>query len=118
MAAQQGDLEFIHMHNTKLLNDWEEQLGNIRKALPAQNIEIQQMPMDAGLLERELSKLKAAMIDFDTDEVNEITKNLQVFAQVFDYGDTLEKILQCKLAGNYDEAVLNIDEFFEMKNMM
>jgi len=49
------------------------------------------------------------MIDYDIAAINEAAKNLRASASAADIGDVIGKILQHKLAGEYDEAVLLID---------
>jgi len=109
MAGQQGDLEFIRTRGDVFLSDLTTLLDAIDEVISTHGHKKQSQPTDMVLLKAELSRLKAAMIDYDTDVVNDAAKNLQTLTPAADIGDVIDKILQCKLVGDYDEAISLID---------
>ncbi|MCL2443538.1 MAG: ATP-binding protein [Treponema sp.] len=119
-AARQRDMEFILAHNEKNLLDIETLVDAINKAIFAQNSKNQNSSIDVNMVNTELSRLKIAMINYDISTINEAAKILQSFIQTAGLDDqivpVIKKILQCKLIGEYDEAVSIIDGFLTEKN--
>ena len=109
LAGQQRDLDFIQTRNKTFLSDLETLLAALDEVLSAQGSKKQSEPIDMASLKAELSRLRAAMVDYDIAAINEAAKNLQVSTSAADIGDVIGKILQYKLVGEYDEAVLLID---------
>jgi HPt (histidine-containing phosphotransfer) domain-containing protein len=107
-AGLNGDLDFILTFNDKFCSGLEELLDNISRAMSAREVETENNSVDTTLLKDGLSRLKEAMIDYDTPIINETAKDLQAFIQVAG----IEEILQCKLLGEYDGAITLIDELF------
>ena len=67
------------------------------------------------LLKDILSKMKAAMRDYDISAINEASKKLQAFTHTTNIDDPvlsqdIKKILRYKLIGEYDDAMLLIDK--------
>jgi len=114
-AGKRGDLDFIKTHNDKFLSDLQALINAIDEAISARGSKKQSESIDRESLKAELSNLKSAMIDYDVATINEIAKNLQKFTQASGIGDIISKILQCELIGEYDEAVLMIDEILHEK---
>ena len=108
-AGKDGDLAFIHANNAAFIADLEILLRNINTFLSKGAEESQKSPIDRELLKNELSRLKTALNDFDFNGINSAVDSLQGFTQAADVGDTVSKILQNKLIGEYDEAILLID---------
>lgn len=109
-AGQRNDLDFIMAHNEVFLSSLETLLGEIDKAIAARENKNHNEPINADILKDELSKLKAAITIFDIAAINDAAKNLKTFSQNNNCGGIVGKILQCKLHGEYDEAVLLIDK--------
>ena len=105
LAAQRNHLDFILINNDPFLDGLQTLLHNINAAISSK-IE----PVDLEVLKPELARLKTAMTDYDITAINEIAGKLQRFSQTAGAGDIVDKILQYKLTGGYDEAVLFIDE--------
>jgi HPt (histidine-containing phosphotransfer) domain-containing protein len=110
MAGQRGDWDFIKMHNKKFLIDLETVIDAIDKVISAQIIENKNNTVDIDSLKTGLSELKAAMISYDIAVVNDAAKSLKALSQRAGSADVIGKILQCKLHGEYEEAVLLIDD--------
>jgi hypothetical protein len=53
------------------------------------------------------------MVDYDTVAVNENAKNLHQYMLAADIGAVINKIIQYKMIGDYDEAVSLIDTILE-----
>jgi hypothetical protein len=60
-------------------------------------------------LKNELSRMKSAMEDFDVEEINKSANNLHKYIQNGETGVIINKVLQYKLTGDYDEAIELID---------
>jgi len=106
IAGRQEDSSFIRLHNTNFLISLETILNNIGTALNGLK---QETSFDFEMLKRELCKLKEAFDAFDFGAINEITGNLQKFAQAPKIGETLESILQNTVIGEYEKAGATID---------
>ena len=108
-AGKQNDLAFIQAHNATFIADLETLLHNINVFLSKEAAENQKKSIDKELLKKELARLKTALNDFDFTEINNATNSLQEFTQAVDIGDSVSSILQNKLTGEYDEAILLIN---------
>ncbi|MCL1956450.1 MAG: ATP-binding protein [Fibromonadales bacterium] len=106
IAGRQEDSSFIRLNNPDFLTSLETILNDIGTAL---NSVKQETSLDFDLLKSELCKLKEAFDAFDFGAINEITGNLQKFAQAPKIGETLESVLQNTVIGEYEKAVAAID---------
>jgi HPt (histidine-containing phosphotransfer) domain-containing protein len=106
-AGYRGDGEFIQAHNAEFLSNLEKLLNNIRQVITAKDREKREVSINMEKLKPELSRLKVAMHDCDISEINEASNNLKEFAHT---DGIIKKILQYKLIGDYDEAILLIDK--------
>jgi len=109
-AGHNGERDFILTHSGKLLLNLETLLCAIDKVVSMQKSKTENVNINMELLKTELPKLKTAMLDYDIATLNEASDNLQTFVQAPDIGDDIGKILQYKLVGKYDEAVVLIDK--------
>ena len=109
-AGKKGDLTFIHINNAGFLTQLERLLFNINTVLSEEMEVNQKESVDKELFKTELSRLKTALINFDSAEINRIANTLQEFAQMPEAGDSVKAILQNRLIGEYDEAISIIDD--------
>jgi HPt (histidine-containing phosphotransfer) domain-containing protein len=107
-AGLKGDTAYIRDNNGGFLRELEALLDNIHKAVPAKGVN--PGTMDGRTLAAELLKLKTAMEDYDTSEINNIAAALQEFENEGSAGEIIRKILQYKLIGEFDEAAAYINE--------
>jgi HPt (histidine-containing phosphotransfer) domain-containing protein len=110
MAGQRGDWPYIHSHTAKFIAELSALLDNIHAALTVKERAGREITVDRDALVAQLARLKAAMDDFDAETMNDAAKILQHFTQEGDVGRRVDTILQHKLTGEYDEAVLLIEE--------
>jgi len=108
-AGQRQDLGYIKANVGKFLTDLEELLKNIHPVIQAQDAESQKKEVDKELLKAELAALKAAINDYDIDAINKHSGSLQKYSTAENIGESIGKILQSKMIGEYDEAVEMID---------
>ncbi|MCL2792671.1 MAG: ATP-binding protein [Spirochaetaceae bacterium] len=110
-AGNNDDFAFIQAHSPAFLAEFETLLRNINLFLSkgAEKSQVNLVDIDKELLRAELSKLKAALDNFDFDGINNAVQFLQGFTQADGIGDSISSILQYKLIGEYDEAILLID---------
>jgi len=107
IAGRQEDASFIRLQNPKFLTSLEILLNNIDTAL--NSIKKQETPLEVEAFKSELCKLKEAFDVFDFGAINEITGNLQKFAQAPEIAESLENVLQNTVIGEYEKAVAAID---------
>jgi len=106
-AGRQEDSSFIRLQNPPFLISLETLLNNIGEAL--NSVKEKEPPLDFEALKSELCKLKEAFDAFDFGAINDITGNLQKFAQDSKIGASVESILQDAVIGEYEKAVAAID---------
>jgi signal transduction histidine kinase/CheY-like chemotaxis protein/HPt (histidine-containing phosphotransfer) domain-containing protein len=109
MAGKQKDADFIALNNTKFLASLETLLSDIGRVLASNRG--QQNPVDLELLRSELNLLEEALVALDFNAINKSCDYLQKFSQADEVGGIVEKILQCVLIGEYEEAVAMIKRF-------
>jgi HPt (histidine-containing phosphotransfer) domain-containing protein len=114
MAGKGGDLNFIQANNSRFLTDLETLLGNVKNVISAAAGQQEKSSVDKDLLKAELLKLKTAFNAFDTVEINKGAVALREFSQESDIGETVKNILQNKLTGDYDKAVVLIDDLLKV----
>jgi len=115
-AWKENNQLYIDEHNAKFLMNLEVLLRNIGKLLD--DIEAMKKKtgggyVDTEMLKAELSKLKTAMDDFDSETIDSATNTLIEYEQAEHFGDMIKNILQNVLIGEYDEAVNLIDKLLE-----
>jgi CheY-like chemotaxis protein len=113
LAGLRGDLDFIHVRNDKFLSDLETLLRDIHSALSVRKNKKHNKPINMELLKAELCALKTAMVDYEFVAINDIAKNIQSLTQASEIDDVIGTVLQHKMAGEYDEAVVLIDKILQ-----
>jgi len=108
-AGKKGDSIYIYSHNAAFLSELETLLLNINEALKEDAGKNQKQSIDAELLKNTLSRLKTALNNYDSPEINNAENTLHDFSQAAEIGDSIKAILQNRLIGEYDEAVSMID---------
>jgi len=110
-AGQRGDIDFIHAKTQEFLMDFSTMLRNIDDALSSEDNSPDLVPpIDISSLKSELTKLRVALVGYDTPVINERTKNLQSFTDAPVIGGTIHNILHYILICEYDEAVSLINK--------
>ena len=115
-AGKQKNLGFIQAHNSSFIADLEALLSNINTALSERASKDQKSLTDRELLKAELSRLKTALNAFDSSEIGKAVDALQEFKLSEDLDGSISAILQCRLIGDYSEAVTMIDTLLQMLN--
>ena len=108
-AGKQADRAFIHAHNTAFIEDMEALLESIGLFLWEEAKKEQLVPLDSGLLKKNLSDLKTAFGSFNLAAINTGIIALQDFAQRDESGEAIKAIIQYKLIGDFDKAEAAID---------
>jgi len=111
-AGKGGDRQFIDSHNPVFLSDLEALLTNIDDYLKTANAATQTGSVDMEAMKSELSRLKAAIDAMNAGAINEAAKKLKPFVRAdidASVSAAVDKILENTLIGEYDEAVLLID---------
>jgi len=101
VAGKRGDVEFIKLHTAQFLED-------LRRVLNDVSVRIGEKQDKKTFDIRSLIKLKSALKSMNPnaiDVINQAVNDLQGFAQMND-------IAQNVLSGNYDEAIVMIDNYF------
>jgi signal transduction histidine kinase/CheY-like chemotaxis protein/HPt (histidine-containing phosphotransfer) domain-containing protein len=113
LAGNQGDWTFIQTHNAQFFSVLETILDNIDNVLKQNEQNKRNDSVDMNLLKTELAKLAEAIESVNPRAINAAVKCVYPFAQAADVGDSVEKILQSTLIGEYDEAVLMINALLQ-----
>jgi len=106
-AGKREDSKFIDSNNPQFLKSLEKILNNIGKVL--NSLKKEETYVDVEVLKSRLCKLKEALDALDFGAIDEVSGNLQKFAQAPKIGETVESILQNIVVGEYEEAGKAID---------
>jgi len=109
LAGMRKDLAYIDENSLKFLSSFETLLDNLSVILSEGGLEKQNNSMDIEGLKSYLDEFKIALIDIDTAAIRELTYTLENIKYDTKTDNALSEILQKKLVGEYDEAVLLID---------
>jgi len=110
-AALSRDIKFLQDKTDSFLEKYNVLLQNISNALPLiHNNYYDNEPVDIDAVKLKLTGLKKAFDEYDASAMNEIATDLQKAASASDIGESITKILQYKISGEYDEAIELIDE--------
>ena len=110
MAGRRDDFDYVEKHAPEFIATLETLLININDAIATQSGEYIHAPVDIVLLKSVLMSLKQAMIKYDIAVINESAKRLHSFEKSVQTSVYIGKILRLKLMGDYDEAIVLIDE--------
>jgi len=115
-AGLRGDADYVYEKTPEFLADLGSLLDKIRKMLAQREHDYNEEPEDMDELMENLSVLKTALDEYDIHTINEIIDNLHNFNSSPEYRESIGKILQAQLTGDYDEAAAAIEELLnEMK---
>ncbi|MCL2187468.1 MAG: response regulator [Defluviitaleaceae bacterium] len=106
-AGTRGDTDAIKRQISQFFTDLDALLNEIYAIISARAV--QSTPVAEADILSHLTQIKEAMDNFDTEQINEIADILQNFVHDNTHGAIIKKILQHKLAGEYDEAIELID---------
>jgi len=111
-AGRRKDLKFIHDNVGVFTTELKGILKNIDEYLSsvAPKKKAGEVSVDINELTPMLSLLKIAFNDYDTPVINNIVKTLENYIHLPGHGEIIKEIMNCKLTGDYDEAVLMIDK--------
>ena len=112
-AGKKGDSIFIYSHNAAFITELETLLLNINEALTKDAGKSQKQTIDMELLKNTLSRLKTALNNYDSPEINNAENILHDFSQTDEIGDSIKAILQNRLIGEYEEAESIINDLME-----
>ena len=110
-AKDKGDLRFIQAMNPEFIIDFKQLLDDIS---PLISKTTDKSDVDTEQLKQELTQLRAALVDNDLSVINTYAKNLQKYLLSESIGDVINKILQSKISGEYEEAVILIDSLMDV----
>jgi len=110
MAGVFTDTTYIYEHTGVFLADLEAMIKNIKEKLSEIRGVPNEIKIDTSAIKNDLEKLKTAFEEYDAQIINEITKKLSEFAHAPSIGGEINLILQYKITGEYDEAILLIDK--------
>ena len=106
LAAERGDLAFIQKNTPSFFAKLETLLDNIYPVI-MEDLDTQAVNME--MLKTDLIKLKIALTDYNLAKINEYANNLQKYLLSADVGHVINEIMQNKMIGEYEEAVILID---------
>ena len=112
LAAIRGDFKFISANNTGFIKSFTALLDNIQ---PVIEKDTGGKSVNAEEVKATLLALKDAFNDYDMEGINQHSKDLQQYMFAAGYGDNVNKILQYKMIGDYEEAVALIDKALEVE---
>jgi CheY-like chemotaxis protein len=114
-AYRENNRVYIDGHNTKFLMELEALLHNIGNLLSEVEAKTKKEGgnVDTEALEAELSKLKKALENFDSETIDSATNALVEYEQTEHFGERVKGILQNVLIGEYDDALNLIDALLE-----
>ena len=115
-AGREGDLLQIKTQTQAFLSDLETLLSGIHSALLENGINDRSNSADQSQLIEELYALKTALDEFNSPLIRKAANNLQKYMQLPDIGETVGRILQNILIGEYDSSTELIDSLINSGN--
>ena len=109
-AGLRGDIDYIYTYTPGFLADFSILLDSIDEMLSQRKSSSGNDSVDTAALKDCLAILKAALDDYDVPAINEAADDLQNFADSAGLSEAINAILHCKLTGDYDEAIVQIEE--------
>jgi CheY-like chemotaxis protein len=115
-AGKREDRAYIKENIDCLLADLETLLVNIDKAVSVEKEKLRQTGIDRGAVRSTLVSLNAAIDNLDPDAINAAAGELRLLWMVAEKtGSDIGDILHKTLIGEYDEAIMLIEELLEQK---
>ncbi|MCL2388174.1 MAG: Hpt domain-containing protein, partial [Defluviitaleaceae bacterium] len=108
-AAVNDSLDFVRANNTQFLQNLAELLDNI---YPLVMVELSKK-VDKDAIQKALQQMKSALFSNNQADIDEQTKNLQQYLLAEGIGNQINKVLQNKMAGNFEAAISLIDTITE-----
>jgi len=112
-AGKEGDAALVRSRSPHFLADLDELLRNIDSFLAMTNECEQGATVDMGLLREELSRLKEAIVSFDSRSMRTRADVIRKFSHAAGVGATIDGILHNLLIGDYDRAVSLVDSILD-----
>ncbi|MCL2411056.1 MAG: ATP-binding protein [Treponema sp.] len=112
-AGKANDWAFIYANNNTFLDDIKTLLKNVKIFLEKHSEQKQNASVDINLLKSSLIKLKIGFKNLDPGEINNAVDILQNFTESKEMGETINKIIENKFTGEYDEAIVKIDTLLD-----
>ncbi|MCL2662928.1 MAG: ATP-binding protein [Oscillospiraceae bacterium] len=112
-AGLEKNEEYIYTNIEKFLKDFEALLKNISESVHVIRDKHNKTPIDKDALNKTLHKLKTAFEDFDIDSINKLSNELEIISLNTSLEEEINRLMLYKLNGEYDKAVLQIDELSE-----
>jgi HPt (histidine-containing phosphotransfer) domain-containing protein len=109
-AGLDNDEDFIYASIDKFLEDFEVLLSNISDAVLVIRDKQNKTPVDKDALNNILLKLRTAFDNFDIDSINNLSGELETLTTNTPLEEEINQLMLCKLSGEYEKAVLQIDE--------
>jgi len=109
-AGLHDDTGFIGTHVHKFLADFDNLLKSINEVIESADSKPSHAYVDIEVLKAGLLSLKTAFDDYDAPVISDKVENLRDVARNTSFSEAIEKIQQLKLVGDYDGAVLLIEE--------
>jgi CheY-like chemotaxis protein len=117
IAGKRNDWDYINKHNHVFLSDLERLLERINDIVSKEKSIRRAEITDGEQLIKTLNNLNKAFADFDSMGMNKCVKTLREYTHVAGIGECIENIIHDHLIGQYDEAVLKIENLLrELKN--
>jgi HPt (histidine-containing phosphotransfer) domain-containing protein len=109
-AGIDKDEEYIYENAEKFLEDFEVLLTNISDVILVIREKKITAPLDKDALNEILVLLKMAFENFDIDSINNLSNELESIIRNTSLEEEINRLMLCKLNGEYDNAVYLIDE--------
>ena len=107
-AGRNRNMDFVVKHNDGFVSSLRKLLANIAEVLSADMERLSSgKDIDMGELKDQLAKLKTALEAFDMVAIDQASLKLQEFKPV---SETVSDILQNVSAGDYEQAIAQIEE--------
>jgi CheY-like chemotaxis protein/HPt (histidine-containing phosphotransfer) domain-containing protein len=107
--------EYIYAHIESFLEDFEVLLSNISDAIFIIRDKKKDQSVDKEVLEKLLLCLKTAFEDYDIDSINNVSAELEELTESSALEDEINRLMLCKLSGEYDIAVSHIDNMLTVQ---
>ncbi|MCL2232420.1 MAG: ATP-binding protein [Treponema sp.] len=116
-AGRNRDMNFIAKHNSSFVDSLKKVLANIDEVVSTATAKlISGKTLNVEEMKSHLVKLKAALETFNMQAMDEASLELQNFIHFPGTGKALSDILQNAFAGEYEQAVLQIQELLVQEN--